>query len=124
MYIFVINSTDAFGNRKKVEIKAETPEKALQILKDEGFRADIKDIIEAQKDSLWNKLQKFDPKSRFTQVSKKDILRLKTTQFIRLYAAQHCRSAICANYADIIRHSNLRFRLAKSAPHGLISFAP
>lgn len=76
MYLFTINSTDAFGNRKRVEIKAENPEKALQILNEEGFRAGLKDIVEARKDSLWNKLNNLEFKSRFVQVPKKDILRL------------------------------------------------
>ncbi|MBU0577442.1 type II secretion system F family protein [Patescibacteria group bacterium] len=76
MFIFTITATDAFGNKKKVEIKAQTPEEALQILKGEGFRATLDDITDARKDTWWTKLQEIDFISRLSQVAKKDVLRL------------------------------------------------
>ncbi len=76
MYIFAINTIDAFGNRKRVEVKAKDPESALRTLKEEGYRAELKDIISAAKDSLWNRLKKLNFKSRFSSVSANDILRL------------------------------------------------
>ena len=76
MYIFTIRATDAFGNKKLVEIKAANPTEALQELKGEGFKADLKDITDARKDNLWTKLQKLELVSRFTQVPKKEIYRL------------------------------------------------
>lgn len=76
MYIFVINSTDAFGNRKKIKLSAETPEKALSIIKEEGFRAEPKDIIEAEKDGFLAKFKALDLNSKFSSVAQKDIYRL------------------------------------------------
>ncbi|MBN1259015.1 type II secretion system F family protein [Candidatus Peregrinibacteria bacterium] len=75
-YVFTINATDAFGNKKRLEIKAETPQKALQSLKTEGFRAKMEDIVDARKDSWLDALKKLDIASKFNRVPKKDILRL------------------------------------------------
>lgn len=76
MYIFTITASDAFGNKKKVAIKAGSPEEAILILKEEGFRAEMNDITDAQRDSIWTKLQSIDFLSKFSQVAKKDIMRL------------------------------------------------
>lgn len=76
MYIFTITASDAFGNKKKIEIKASSPEEAILILKEEGFRAEVNDITDARKDSIWTKLQSIDFLSKFSQVPRKDIMRL------------------------------------------------
>ncbi len=76
MYIFTITASDAFGNNKKIEIKAGTPEEAILILKQEGFRAEVTDITDARRDSIWTKLQSIDFFSKFSQVPRKDIMRL------------------------------------------------
>jgi len=76
MYIFTIKTKDAFGQSKHVEIKAISPEHAIDELKKEGYRAKIKDIVSVKKDSWLIKLQQIDWSGYFSQVSKKDILRL------------------------------------------------
>lgn len=76
MYIFTITASDAFGNKKKLEIKSNTPEEAILILKEEGFRAETNDITDARRDSIWTKLQSIDFISKFSQVPRKDIMRL------------------------------------------------
>lgn len=76
MYIFTINATDAFGNKKAVQIKAENPNSAIKLLKEEGFRAVTDDITDIKKDSFLAKLQEIDFDKYFSRVSQKDILRL------------------------------------------------
>ena len=76
MYIFTVNVIDAFGNKKQVEIKSETVNGAIKILKDEGFRASLKDVVGVRKDSWWAKLKNIDLSSYFSQVPKKAILHL------------------------------------------------
>jgi len=76
MYLFTINTTDAFGNRHKVELKAGTPEEAISILGAEGFKATPHDIVAARKDSWLGRLKNSDLLTRFSQVPQKDILRL------------------------------------------------
>ena len=76
MYIFTVNAVDAFGNKKQVEIKSETVDGAIKILKDEGFRASLKDVAGVRKDSWWSKLKNIDLSSHFSQVPKKSILHL------------------------------------------------
>jgi type II secretory pathway component PulF len=76
MYIFTITATDAFGNKKKVEIKAKKPEEALLALKEEGFRAKLTDITGVRRDTILAKFMNADFLSYFSQVPKKDILRL------------------------------------------------
>lgn len=76
MYIFTIKAKDAFGKNRHVSIKASNPEDALNILTEEGFRASLKDIDSVRKDSWLSSLQNFDWEGRFSQISKKDILRL------------------------------------------------
>jgi len=76
MFIFTINATDAFGGKKKIEIKAVNPNEAILILKNEGFRAGLDDIVNVRKDSFWAKLQQIDFSGRFSRVPKKDIFRL------------------------------------------------
>ncbi len=76
MYLFTLTASDAFGNKKRVEVKARTPEEALINLKKEGFRAELSDITDAKKDSILAKLQKIDFTSRLSRIPKKDIFRL------------------------------------------------
>lgn len=76
MYIFTITASDAFGNKKKIEVKANTPEEALRDLKKEGFSAELSDITDAKKDSILAKLKKIDFATKFSKVPKKDIFRL------------------------------------------------
>jgi len=76
MYIFTIKSQDAFGNNKRVEIKAENPEMALVLLKEEGYYAEITDIIDYRKNSIFEIFKKIEIFNKLTKVPKKDILRL------------------------------------------------
>ncbi len=76
MYIFTIKASDAFGNKKTLEIKAESSEKAISLLKDEGYHAQISDILDARKDSILNKLGSLKLFDRLFQVPQKDIQRL------------------------------------------------
>jgi len=76
MYIFLVKVRDAFGNFKQVEVKAKTPQEALQILENEGFHAEFKDILKAKKDSWMNTFSKFDFSSLTSRVPQKDVLRL------------------------------------------------
>lgn len=76
MYIFTIKAADAFGNKKTLEIKAESSEKAISILKDEGYHAQISDILDAKKDSMMNKLASLKIIERLLQVPQKNIQRL------------------------------------------------
>lgn len=76
MYIFTITASDAFGNKKKIEVKAKTPKEALINLKKEGFNAELSDITDAKKDSILAKLQKIDFISKLSRVPRKDIFRL------------------------------------------------
>lgn len=76
MYLFTIQATDAFGNKRKIEIRGETPDAALKLIKKEGFRATLKDIVDAKQDTWWTRLQSLDMGSYLTRVPKKDILRL------------------------------------------------
>lgn len=76
MYIFTIKAKDAFGQSRRVEITAKTPEEALGILKDEGYHAKMKDVESVRRDSWINKLQQINWRDKFSQVPKGDILRL------------------------------------------------
>lgn len=76
MYVFTVKVRDAFGNFKQVEVKTRTPQDALQILENEGFHAELKDILRARKDTWLNKFSAFDFTKRFSGVSQKDVLRL------------------------------------------------
>jgi len=76
MYIFTIKANDAFGQSRRVEIRAKTPEEALDLLKEEGYHAKIKDIESVRKDSWLDKLQQIDWFGRLSQIPRKDILRL------------------------------------------------
>lgn len=76
MYIFTIKASDAFGNKKTLEIKAGSSENAILLLKEEGYHAGLDDILDAKKDSLLSKLESFKLIARFSQVPEKDIQRL------------------------------------------------
>lgn len=76
MYIFTIKASDAFGNKKMLEIKAESSESAILLLKEEGYHAAISDIMDARKDSLLRKLESLQLFARLSQVPQKDIQRL------------------------------------------------
>jgi len=76
MYVFTIKASDAFGNKKTLEIKAESSEQAISLLKEEGYHAGISDILDAKKDSLLSKLESLNIVARFSQVPQKDIQRL------------------------------------------------
>jgi len=76
MYIFTIKAADAFGNRKTLEIRAESSEKAISILEGEGYHAQNSDIIDAKRDSLMAKLASLKIIERFTRVPQKDVQRL------------------------------------------------
>lgn len=76
MYLFVINTIDAFGQKNQVRIQARSTQAALEILRSEGYRASEKDIVKRERNSLWNRLKKIDFESKFSRVPKKDILRL------------------------------------------------
>ncbi len=76
MYIFTINATDAFGNKKALKIQAKTPQEALAKLKEEGYRAAMADIIAGEKATWFAKLKNLDIAGHFSSVSQADILRL------------------------------------------------
>ncbi|MFH0837973.1 MAG: type II secretion system F family protein [Patescibacteria group bacterium] len=76
MYIFLVKVRDAFGASKQVEISAATPQEAIKMLSDEGFYAELSDILKARRDSWLGKLQKIDFSSFFSRVPQKDVLRL------------------------------------------------
>lgn len=76
MYVFLVKVRDAFGNFKQVEVKAKTPQEALIVLENEGFHAQLKDILKARKDSVWGNLSKMDFSKLTSGVSQKDVLRL------------------------------------------------
>lgn len=76
MYVFLVKVRDAFGNFKQVEVKAKTPQEALIVLENEGFHAQLKDILKARKDSVWGNISKMDFSKLTSGVSQKDVLRL------------------------------------------------
>ncbi len=76
MYLFTIQATDAFGGKKKVQLRAAAPQEALRMLQQEGLRAELKDILEASRDSWWARLATFDFSRLLNQVPKKEVLRL------------------------------------------------
>lgn len=76
MNLFTINTTDSFGKKKKIELRANSVAEALILLKEEGYHAEEKDIEKIFNDSLFNRLKSIDWESRFSSVPKKDILRL------------------------------------------------
>ena len=78
MYIFTIKASDAFGNKKTVEIHARSTEEAISILKDEGYHAEISDILDARKDSVLLQLKSYSKRltESLTKVPQKDIQRL------------------------------------------------
>jgi len=76
MYIFKIKASDAFGNKKTLEIKATSTKQAIALLKVEGYSANISDILDAKKDSILNKIESLKIMERLTKVPEKSIQRL------------------------------------------------
>jgi type II secretory pathway component PulF len=76
MQHFTFSITDAFGNRKRAELSAETPQEALAVLRNEGYRATLKDLVAVRQENWLSRLKSIDFAARFSQVPKKDIYRL------------------------------------------------
>ncbi len=94
MYIFTIKASDAFGHQKTVEVKADNSQAALLILKNEGFQAQLKDILEAQKDSFLNRLKFSKIKELFFRVPQKDIYRLIKLMGSSLFRGKTLKSTL------------------------------
>lgn len=76
MYHFTIQATDAFGSTSPVQIRALTPQEALEKLKHEGLKAQISDITAANKEGWMAQLLESDLAGRILRVPKAEILRL------------------------------------------------
>lgn len=76
MYIFTIKASDAFGHQKMISLKANGSNEALELLRQQGFHAQIQDILEAHRDDLLSKLKSLKIKERLFKIPAKDIQRL------------------------------------------------
>lgn len=76
MYIFTVNATDAFGNKKGLKIQAKTPQEALVKLREGGYRAALADIVAGERATWIAKLKNLDIAGHFSSVGQQDILRL------------------------------------------------
>jgi len=76
MYLFTIQTIDAFGNQKKVEVRAQNSSLALNRLHQKGFKASVSDILDAKRESVWNGFKKLNLSEAFMRIQPQTILRL------------------------------------------------
>lgn len=76
MYRFTIQTTDAFASTSTVQVRAKTPEEAIQLLKKEGLKAALSDIATANKEGFFTQFLESDLVGNLFRVPKAEILRL------------------------------------------------